>query len=309
MPAAAARIAEADLAVCRRTLAQGSKSFAAASRLLPGRIRDAVCAMYAFCRVADDEVDQGGDLDAAVAGLYARLEAITAGRPANDPIDRAFAAVVAYHRLPAALPRALIEGFAWDAAGRRYRTLQELEAYCARVASTVGLMMTLLMGPRRPAVLARAGDLGLAMQLTNICRDVGQDARAGRIYLPLDWLQRAGCDPEQLLAAPRHSPALGGVVRRLLAEADRYYQRADRGISLLPRDCRLAIRSARLIYAAIGRRIRRNGCNAVDQRAFTSPAEKLWLIARAGDALLWPPRPHPAPARPAVQALIDAIEV
>lgn len=301
-------IAPDDLQVCRQTLARGSKSFAAASRLLPGRIRAPVAAMYAFCRVADDAVDQGDDLNAAVAGLHVRLDAIYAHDPADDPIDRAFAAVVHHFSIPEALPRALIEGFAWDAEGRSYTSLEDLEGYCARVASTVGVMMTLLMGPRAPHVLARACDLGLAMQLTNICRDVGEDARAGRIYLPMDWLDQHGLDPAGLLAEPRFSWSLGQVVHRLLVEAEKYYQRADWGITLLPRDSRLAIRSARLIYAAIGAVIRKNGYDSVSRRAWTSKARKLALIARAADSLLWTERVHPAPARPAVRFLIEAVE-
>ena len=99
-------------------------------------------------------------------------------------------------RIPRALPEALLEGFAWDAAGRRYETLDEVEHYAARVAGCVGAMMTLVMGRRDPAILARACDLGVAMQLTNICRDVGEDARAGRLYLPLAWLRDNGIDPD-----------------------------------------------------------------------------------------------------------------
>jgi 15-cis-phytoene synthase len=159
--------------------------------------------------------------------------------------------------MPRALPDALLEGLAWDAMGRRYRNLADLHAYSARVASAVGVMMCVLMRVRSPDALARAADLGLAMQLTNIARDVGEDARAGRLFLPLDWLEEAGIDPERFLADPRPSAALAGVVRRLLDEADELYLRAATGVSSLPADCRLGIAAARHIYAAIGTEVAR----------------------------------------------------
>ena len=115
-------------------------------------------------------------------------------------------------------------------------SLEALHGYAARVAGTVGVMMTLLMGVRDAAALARACDLGVAMQLTNIARDVGEDARAGRLYLPLDWLDEAGVDRDRFLAAPAPSPALARVVARLLAEADRLYARA----ATASRGCRRA---------------------------------------------------------------------
>ncbi len=115
---------------------------------------------------------------------------------ATQPWTRAFAAVVSCHEIPRALPDALVEGLAWDVAGRSYDTLAELEAYAARVAGAVGVMMALVMGTRDAGALARAADLGVAMQLTNIARDVGEDASMGRIYLPRQWLREAGIEPE-----------------------------------------------------------------------------------------------------------------
>ena len=132
------------------------------------------------------------------------------------------------------LPAALFEGFQWDCEGRRYDSLEALHGYAARVAGAVGVMMTLLMGVRDGPALARACDLGVAMQLTNIARDVGEDARSGRLYLPLDWLREVGLDADGFLAAPAPSAALAGVVARLLAEADRLYARARGGIARLP---------------------------------------------------------------------------
>jgi phytoene synthase len=266
-----------DLAHCRRLLAAGSKSFSAAARALPRRIRDAATVVYAFCRVADDAVDDSGAPDAAVVQLTARLDRMWSGHPDDTPVDRALWAVVRAHAIPRAPFDALLEGFAWDARGRDYEDLGEVLAYAARVASAVGVVMTYVMGVRDPVALARACDLGAAMQLTNICRDVGEDARRGRLYLPRQWMREAGLDPDAWLAAPRPHAALATVIERLLVEADALYVRGRSGIPYLPADCRPAIRAAGLIYADIGRCIRDNGHDAVDRRAHTSGRRKLWL--------------------------------
>jgi phytoene synthase len=308
-PASSEEQQRADLRVCHEILRNGSKSFVAASRLLPKRLYDGTAALYAFCRVADDAVDLGAaDVRAAIVRLHERLDRIYAGQPEEDAVDRSFCNVVEAHGIPQAIPRALIEGFEWDAERRRYSTQQDLEAYCARVAATVGVMMTLLFGERSPGLLARACDLGLAMQLTNICRDVGEDARAGRIYLPLDWLAEAGVDADELLARPVPSPALAGVVKRVLALADDCYRRADRGMTMFPSDCRLGVRAARLIYAEIGRVVARNGYDSVSTRAYTSKARKLFLLVRALPVLLRPRRANDEPPHPAIKFLVDAIE-
>ncbi|MCB1460788.1 MAG: phytoene/squalene synthase family protein [Nitratireductor sp.] len=266
---------------CEDAIREGSKSFLAASLLLPAQIRLATRALYAFCRAADDLVDESGDPADGVAALRARLDAIYAGQPQNDPADLAFHAVARHFDIPRLLPDALIEGFAWDAGGRSYKTLDDVNAYAARVASTVGVMMTLVMGVTDRHILARAGELGVAMQLTNIARDVGEDARRGRIYLPLDWLAEAGVDPEELLANPVVSPGLCAVVERLVETANGYYAKAMTGISGLPFSCRIAIRSAALIYREIGREIERNGFDSISCRAHTSTMRKLELIAYA----------------------------
>ncbi|MBN1774708.1 MAG: phytoene/squalene synthase family protein [Deltaproteobacteria bacterium] len=267
-----------DLAACERSLREGSKTFHAAARLLPSRLRPPVVAAYAFCRVADDAIDGAESPADGLAALRERLDGIYAGAPDDHPVDRAFAAVARGFRIPRAVPEALLEGFLWDVEGRRYETAGELRAYAARVAAAVGVLVTLIMGERRPPVLARACDLGVAMQLTNIARDVGEDARHGRVYLPLDWLREAGIDPEAFPRSPTFGPALGALVERLLAEADDLYQRAAPGIPLLPADCRPAIRAARLIYADIGRVIRKADHDSVTRRAFTTRRRKLWLL-------------------------------
>jgi phytoene synthase len=240
--------------------------------------------------VADDAVDleAAGGKAAALDRLAARLERAYAGAPEDAPVDRAFAEVVRAYRIPRAIPEALLEGFRWDVAQRRYERFDDVVAYAARVASTVGVMMTLLMGERDPATLARACDLGVAMQLTNIARDVGEDAREGRLYLPLAWLREVGIDPEPFIAAPRHDARLARVVRRLLGRAERLYARADLGIPRLPADVRTAMRAARLVYADIGREIAEAGYDAVSRRAHTSAARKAALLALALPAAVIP---------------------
>lgn len=296
-----------DLAECRARLAAGSKSFTAASRLLPRRVREPAAAVYAFCRVADDLVDVGGADEAALDQLRARLDRVYAGHPEPHPVDRAFARVVADFELPRVVPDTLLEGFAWDLEGRRYETFDDLCAYGVRVAGTVGVMMTVLMGRRDAKTLARACDLGVAMQLTNIARDVGEDARAGRIYLPQRWLRRAGVDAQALLGAPRFSPELGSVVARLLRAAEVLYARSDAGVRRLPRDCRLAIRAARLIYSAIGGEIRRAGFDSVSRRAIVPAVRKLALLARAADVVVPAAAAPEAPPMDVARALVQAV--
>jgi phytoene synthase len=281
-----------DLAFCREAIREGSYSFHAASRLLPAEIRDPAFALYAFCRIADDEVDFGLHKPAAVLDLRDRLDLAYRGQPRNSPADRAFAGLIERYDMPRALPEALLEGLAWDGMERRYASLSDVRGYSARVASAVGAMMCVLMGVRDADALARACDLGVAMQLTNIARDVGEDARAGRLYLPTDWFEEAGLDIDRFLADPQPSPALRGMVRRLLREADRLYHRSEAGIRKLPLRARPGIYAARHCYDAIGRALSRNGHDSITTRATTTRAHKIGLlgvsILRAGAATVLP---------------------
>ncbi len=307
--AADAAAAAADLAACRAQLRDGSRTFLAASRLLPRAVRDPACALYAFCRTADDAVDLDAvDELAAVARLRTRLARLYAGQPEPTPADRAFARVVARHAMPRELPEALLDGFEWDARGRRYETIEALHDYAARVAGTVGAMMAVLMGRRSPEALARACDLGVAMQLSNIARDVGEDARRGRVYLPLAWLREAGVDPDAWLAEPVFDARIAAVVRRLLRHADTLYDRVDAGIALLPPGCRPGIQAARVLYAEIGREVERRGCDSVSQRAVVPGRRKAALLARAlAEGAVARRRPGAgSPPLDAVRYLVDA---
>ena len=270
-----------DMAACRALLKGGSRTFHAASKVLPRKVADPAIALYAFCRLADDAVDLGIDRAAAVIRLRDRLDAAYRGQPMNLAADRVFADVVAKFSIPRELPEALLDGLAWDAEVRRYETVQDLGAYAARVAGSVGAMMTLVMGQRAPEIVARACDLGVAMQLTNIARDVGEDARAGRLYLPLQWLREAGIDPDAWLSKPVFSPQIAAIVQRLLDAADVLYDRATLGIAHLPLACRPGIYAARALYAEIGRELERSGLDSIASRAVVSTNRKLMVLARA----------------------------
>ena len=287
--------ADRDLAACVDMMRGGSKTFFAASRLLPRRLRDASIALYAFCRVADDMVDTGSDIEQSLRQLHHRLDRIYDQQPQAFVEDRALAVVVQRHALPRHLLDALLDGFAWDGHARRYQTMEDLHGYAARVAGSVGAMMCWIMGPQQAVTLARACELGVAMQLTNIARDVGDDARMGRLYLPLDWMQAQGIDPDAWLQNPSCTPALQQVVEQVLQEADRLYRRASTGIAQLPRDCRPAIMSANLIYAEIGHRLRRTGMDPVNHRSVVSGKRKLWLLAHAWWQSQWVRSPASPP--------------
>ena len=263
-----------DMSECRRLLSHGSKSFYIASHFLPRALRESASGLYAFCRIADDLVDLGDDPRQALVSLHQRLDLIYDARPENHPIDRVLSQIVIDHKLPRGLLDALLEGFEWDTDGRDYNTLAEVCDYGARVAGTVGVMMAILMGVKDHATLARAADLGVAMQLTNICRDVGEDARAGRLYLPRDLMQAAGMDPDAFVRNPTPSAQLTHVLKQVLAEAERRYELADEGIRQLPRSCRPGILAARRLYAEIGHTVTHNDYDSINQRAVVSRARK-----------------------------------
>jgi 15-cis-phytoene synthase len=302
---------DADLEACRTLMRGGSKSFFTASLLLPARVRAPATGLYAFCRVADDAIDGSAEPARAVEQLRQRLDAVYAGRPGPELADRALTCVVERHQIPRLLLDALIEGFEWDVAGHHYETIEDLHAYGARVAGTVGAMMALVMETRGPLALARACELGVAMQLTNIARDVGEDARLGRLYLPAQWMREAGLDPEAWRAQPVFDARLGSVVQRLIEESERLYARAECGVPALPRDCRPGIQAARLVYGEIGQALQRAGLDSVNRRTVVPRSRQLKLVVRSLLSTVVPPG-HPLtaggalPPLPAVRFLVDA---
>ncbi|MGH6957695.1 MAG: phytoene/squalene synthase family protein, partial [Caulobacteraceae bacterium] len=294
-PEGRAMSADADLErQSRETIRKGSKSFAAAAALFDAATRADAEMLYAWCRHCDDVIDGqalGHGMEApspdaakpALDALYAKTRAALAGEPTDDPDFAAFQRVALRRRIPERYPLELLDGFAMDVAGRRYATLEETLDYCWHVAGVVGAMMAIVMGVDADDVptLRRAQDLGLAFQLTNIARDVIEDAGAGRIYLPADWLAEAGV-PEARIADPANRTALYGVVERLLDAAEPYYASALAGLPALPFRSAWAIAAARGVYRQIGVVVRQRGAAAWDERASASGAMKAWLALAAG---------------------------
>jgi phytoene synthase len=298
-----------DLSACRALMRGGSKSFFAASLLLPARLRAPATALYAFCRLADDAIDMGSDAHAAMRDLKARLDSIYGGRPGALDADRALAHVVHRFSVPRSLLDALLEGFLWDAQGRLYQTLEEVEDYGARVAGTVGAMMSLIMDTRSKTALARACELGVAMQLTNIARDIGEDARNGRLYIPRNWFVESGMDADAWLRNPVFDDRIAGFTARLLERAHVLYKRGAYGVGELPWDCRPAIQAARLVYAEIGYQLQRQGLDSVNHRTVVSKPRKLYLIARATAVAVNAPYTSPRELHPlpCIAFLVQAV--
>ncbi|WP_040596018.1 phytoene/squalene synthase family protein [Paracoccus zeaxanthinifaciens] len=274
-------------ATSEAAIAQGSQSFAQAAKLMPPGIREDTVMLYAWCRHADDVIDGQvmGSAPEAGGDPQARLDALRADTLAalheDGPMSPPFAAlrqVARRHDFPDLWPMDLIEGFAMDVADREYRSLDDVLEYSYHVAGVVGVMMARVMGVQDDAVLDRACDLGLAFQLTNIARDVIDDAAIGRCYLPADWLAEAGATVE----GPVPSDALYSVIIRLLDAAEPYYASARQGLPHLPPRCAWSIAAALRIYRAIGTRIRQGGPEAYRQRISTSKAAKIGLLARGG---------------------------
>lgn len=298
---------DAIVATAQEAIARGSRSFAAASRLFDRETRERAWLLYAWCRACDDIADGQdhghgmtgvSDGPARLARISAMTEAALAGRIIGDPAFDALRLFAAETHLPAALPRDLIAGFALDAEGWRPQTEQDLYQYCYHVAGAVGCMMALAMGvaPEDEATLDRACDLGIAFQLSNIARDVAEDARAGRCYLPQDWLDALGLSTETLLA-PENRARLGELGARLGALAARYEESARFGSPALSFRSAWAVLAAAAIYGAIGRRVAALGARAWDARVTTSGAAKIALIARAWGEARWrrtrfPPTPR-----------------
>jgi phytoene synthase len=303
-------MSEALLAHATETIRVGSKSFAAAAKLFDASTRRSVLMLYAWCRHCDDAVDgqelghnipnaAPHDPEQALARLIDETRRAYAGEPMTDPDFAAFQEVALGHAMPSAFAFDHLAGFAMDVDGARYETIDDLLRYCYHVAGVVGLMMASIMGVKDPETLDRACDLGLAFQLTNVARDIVEDAGIGRCYLPAAWLREAGIPPDEV-ALPRHRAALAQVAARLVDHAEPYYDSAAAGIAALPLRSAWAIATARNVYRQIGIVVKRRGVHAWDERAGTTKAAKLWLLAKGGASALasrvWPGSVRPRPA-------------
>jgi phytoene synthase len=270
--------------ISREIIRDKSKSFYTASLLLPRHQRHAAMVVYAWCRRADDTVDEGhGDRRADLERLRRELDDIEEGRRTGHAIVDGFGEVVRQFQIPLLYPRELLAGMEQDLAEVRYRSIDGLLQYCYRVAGTVGLMMTHVMGVDDDDAVENAAHLGVAMQLTNICRDVEEDWNRGRLYLPEDLLARHGAETlGQRLGGdfPREAARqLSQTIDELLELADRYYESGDRGLSRLPWRSSVAISAARKIYSEIGAELRRRHCDPTLGRAFVTGRRKVRLVA------------------------------
>jgi phytoene synthase len=276
----------------RSSIDRHSRSFALASRLLPPQVGQNAAIVYAWCRRADDAIDESSaELPGrALARLRIELDQLYAGDMPSEPVLAAFGGVIHRAHIPRQYPAELLAGMEMDVAGHRYERFDDLLVYCYRVASTVGLMMCHLMGVSQVAALRHAAHLGLAMQLTNICRDVHEDWRRGRLYLPLELLERHGVHGlAERSGQPFPADAVEGcrgAVAELLGVADRYYASSDAGLEYLSWRCSLGVNAARRIYSAIGDELAQQRWDIRSPRAVVSTSRKLWSCAQAVVATL-----------------------
>lgn len=256
--------------------AAGSKSFYFATRFFPPDLARAAHAVYWFCRTTDDIVDENlGDINQWESAL---LDALRNGHSSHAVLDLFVRTAVEY-RIPHGYPLELVEGVKMDARGQRYRTFDELSIFCYRVASVVGLMMMHVIGSK-PGADPYAIDLGIAMQLTNILRDVGTDLRMGRIYIPSEELDRFGYSSSGLRAGLRND-AFRSLMRFQCERARSYYRSAAPGIPMLDQRGRFAVKIAADVYEGILGRIEASDYDVFQRRAVVPKARKYWITARA----------------------------
>jgi phytoene synthase len=253
--------------------------------------RDAAFFLYGWCRYCDDQVDQVGasvdqsELNTRLRALKDKTAAAFSFTPQEEPVFIALQYIVHRYGIPSHYALELIEGMAMDVRAAQYVSLKELLLYCYRVAGTVGLMMAHVMGLRDEAALKHAADLGIAMQLTNIARDIVEDASMGRIYLPSTWLSEAKIAAEEI-AAPKHRDKLAMLTLRLLREAERYYRSGDAGLWHLSFRSACAVAAARNVYSEIGALLLKKGARAWDERTYVTGPRKIRVVLRGILSLL-----------------------
>ena len=274
---------------------KGSKSFSLAARLFAGPEREGAELLYAWCRFCDDAIDEAPTRETAGARLreleFETRAALGVGAMAqasqaeSEMAFQAFRELARRYNIPATYPLELLEGLRMDVELREIRTQKDLELYCYRVASVVGLMMVHVMGLSDPRALRSAVDMGMAMQMTNIARDIHDDFKMGRIYLPTEWFLEAGLR-RPLLNAPFQPVDFLSSCERLLDQADTYYESGRNGLQALPLRAALAVGAAQAIYRQIGVLVRRRGALAWNQRAVVSKPLKIWLVLSSSLAVI-----------------------
>jgi 15-cis-phytoene synthase len=271
----------------RAIIRRHSATFSLASLLLGRATRENAHVLYAYCRRADDAIDLASPARAKgeLERLRSELDAIYAGQALPQPVASEFQRLVFELQLPREYPEALLQGFELDVSGARYTTMFELHRYCWCVAGSVGAMMCHVLGARQLPAIVHGVHLGMAMQLTNVCRDVAEDWTRGRLYLPLElvpgWAELEASPLESWPPDPRRLQQLAGAVERLLAEADVFYRSGDAGLGHLPWRARVAVATARRVYSAIGQRLLARHADVTTPRAVVPTSRKLWCAARA----------------------------
>jgi len=263
---------------CQQKTAQSGSSFYYSFLFLPPERRRAITALYAFCREVDDTVDEATDQSVARIKLAWWRNEVTqmyAGTPTH-PVMLALKPHLAPYDLKQEHLQAIIDGMEMDLDQSRYLDFPNLKKYCWHVAGVVGILSASIFGVTDPRTLEYAEKLGLAFQLTNIIRDVGEDARKGRIYLPINELQQFGVTAADLLNA-RHSEKFEALMAFQAERAQKYY---DEAFALLPKEDRRAQRPG-LMMAAIYRtlldEIQRDNYHVLTQKISLTPLRKLWL--------------------------------
>ncbi len=272
-------------------LAARARSFRWASAFLSATQRGRVADLYAFCRAVDDLADAQGVTPEAKQDLD-RLHKALAAEPNGQSLWPEaylwFRELCLDCGIEFQVVQELIDGMISDLGVVRMPSDADLIRYCYQAAGTVGLMMCSVLGVRDPRALGRAVDLGIAMQLTNISRDVLEDAQASRVYLPADRLRAAGVEPEQLIQGRANARGVSLVVNDVLALADVYYRSADEGMSFLPARARWAVLVASRLYRGIGRRLRRrHKSNPLRGRVVLPWFVKLSLLVPASATWIW----------------------
>jgi 15-cis-phytoene synthase len=266
---------------CQEKAVQSGSSFYYSFLYLPPERRRAITALYAFCREVDDVVDECTDASVARAKLAWWRQEVAAifdagGNKPSHPVAQALASVASAFNLTPGRLNEIIDGMEMDLDYNRYADFDTLRHYCYHVASVVGLCSAEIFGYRNPKTLEYAQDLGLAFQLTNIIRDVGEDARRDRIYLPQDELARFGVSNEDILQS-RETDNFRRLIEFQIERAESYYASA---FAALPGEDRKSQRSGIImaaIYQALLKEIRADGCHVMRQRISLTPLRKLWI--------------------------------
>ncbi|MFN0117499.1 MAG: phytoene/squalene synthase family protein [Elusimicrobiota bacterium] len=281
------------LPTCEQLITQGSKSFSLAARVFPKETRQAAFALYSWCRHCDDVIDESilgmkttpsnpsdrGVKDKLLKDLVEKTKLAYTDYVFSDPIFFSFQYVVKKYHIPIEYPLDLLEGMKMDISHQEYKTISDLEKYCYCVAGTVGLMMSHIMGLSDEKALKNACDMGIAMQLTNIARDIREDFEMNRIYVPLDWLKKENIPAEKLLDLEQRAK-LVTIAKNLVNEAESFYESGDNGLNSLSFQAACAVSSAREVYSQIGKQVVQKGPQAFQERTIVSLPVKIFVMLK-----------------------------